>query len=114
MRKFAPLLLATSLTALATWGLGWWTVPIIGAAVGVIRRTDRFASLTAGAGAALGWAGLLGITLLGAGGTTLATIAPVLRMTPGRFVLVTLAFAALLATSAAALARALVTRPSDL
>ena len=107
MTRLLWLLGTAALTALATRGLGWWSVPVIGAFVGVLRRDDRFASLLAGLGAMLGWGGLLAFTLSRAAGTTLATIGPVFRMTPDRFVLVTLAFAALLATSAAALARAL-------
>ena len=107
MTRLLWILGSAALTALATQGLGWWGVAVVGALVGVLRRDDRFASLLAALGAMLGWGGLLAFTLSRAAGTTLATIGPVLRMTPERFVLVTLAFAALLAASAAALARAL-------
>jgi hypothetical protein len=107
MTRLLWLLGSAALTALATQGLGWWSVPVVGALVGVLRREDRFAAPIAGLGAMLGWGGLLAFTLSRASGTTLETIGPVFRLTPERFVLVTLAFAALLATSAAALARAL-------
>jgi len=112
MKRFAWTLLVAALTAVGTWALDWWIVPVVGALTGLALRTDRFASMIAGVGAALGWGGLLGFTLSRAAGALLATIGPVLRMAPDRIVWVTLAFAALLAASAAALVRALLTRPA--
>jgi|LauGreDrversion4_2_1035121.scaffolds.fasta_scaffold06630_7 hypothetical protein len=111
MKRLLWTLLVAALIAVGTWGLDWWIVPAVGALTGVALRTDRLASVIAGLGAALGWGGLLAFTLSRAAGTPLETIAPVLRMTPDRLVWVTLAFAALLGASAAALSRALLTRP---
>jgi len=111
MKRFLWTLLVAALTAVGTWVLDWWIVPVVGALTGFALRTDRLASVIAGLGAALGWGGLLAFTLSRAAGTTLTTIAPVLRLAPDRFVWVTLAFAALLGASAAALVRALLTRP---
>jgi hypothetical protein len=113
VKRLLWILLVAVLTALGTWSLAWWSVPLVGAVTGYALRDDRFASVIAGGGAALGWAGLLAFTLSRAAGTTLATIAPVLRMTPDRYIWVTLAFAALLGASAAALTRALLTRMAD-
>lgn len=116
MKRLLWILLVAMLTALGTWSLAWWSVPLVGAVTGYALRDDRFASVIAGVGATLGWGGLLAFTLSRAAGTTLATlatIAPVLRMTPERYVWVTLAFAALLGASAAALTRALLTRMAD-
>ena len=112
MMRLLWTLLVAAMTALGTWGLGWWFVPVVGALAGFALRGDRLASVIAGLGAAIGWGGLLAFTLSRAAGTPLETIAPVLRMTPDRLVWVTLAFAALLGASAAALVRAIVTRPA--
>lgn len=113
MRRFLSLLLVASLTAIGTWALDWWSVPVVGALTGFALRSDRFASIIAGLGAALGWGGLLAFTLSRSAGTTLETIAPVLRMSPDRIVWVTLAFAALLSAAATALVRAVLTRGGD-
>lgn len=49
--------------ALGTWWLGWWVVPILGAAWGVARY-GAYPSATAGIAAALGWMLLVGIGAL--------------------------------------------------
>jgi hypothetical protein len=49
--------------ALGTWWLGWWVVPILGAAWGVARY-GSYPSTTAGVAAALGWMLLLGVGAL--------------------------------------------------
>jgi hypothetical protein len=60
------LLLAAALAvvmALGTWWLGWWAVPVLGAAWGVARY-GAYPSATAAAAAGLGWMLLLSVQAL--------------------------------------------------
>lgn len=105
-------LLGVAGMAAGTWFGGWWAVPLVGALLGVVRRKDPAAALLAGLAAVVAWAALLAAVTAKAVGPVLPTIGPVLRLDPTRLIVVTLGFAAILAMSAAGLARALADRPS--
>ena len=106
-------LLGVAGMAAGTWFGGWWAVPVIGAALGVMRRRDPAAALLAGLAAVVAWGALLAAVTSQALGPVLPTVGPVLRLDPTRLVVVTLAFAAVLAMSAAGLARAIVPPRAD-
>ena len=85
-----------------TWTLGWWAVPAIGAAWGLLQRGVPRRGRQAAIAAALAWAALLAAD---AGAGALPRVADVLGGVfgvPGALLLlVTLAFAAALAGLAA-------------
>jgi hypothetical protein len=62
-RQLVVILALAAAMALGTWWLGWWVVPVLGAAWGVARY-GAYPSTTAGVAAALGWTALLGIAAL--------------------------------------------------
>lgn len=100
-RQFLALGILAVAMALGTWWLGWWVVPVLGAAWGVARY-GAFPSATAGVGAALGWMLLLGVSALqGPMGTVSRTLADAMSV-PGWVPLALTALfpAALAATSA--------------
>ena len=100
MTRLLRLIVLGAGVAAATVYAGWWTVPIIGA-VGA-RVFPRTPVWTAAAGAALGWAGLLGWTAWQAPVTPLAhRLAGVLNLPSWGLVALTLLFPALLAAAAA-------------
>ncbi len=94
---------------LATAALGWWVVPMIGAAWGFVATAETRPVVTAAAAAALAWGALLGWTALrGPAGKLAATAAPILGL-PDDWMLfaVTLLYPALLAAAAATVAIAI-------
>jgi hypothetical protein len=103
MRNFVKYLLLAEAFAVTTFGLGWWTVPIVAALWG-IASSDSHRARNAAIAAAAGWATLLLIDVargqVGVMGNQLGSLmsvpAPVLY-------LLTLLFPALLAWSAAAI-----------
>lgn len=108
MRWLVQLVGLTLVIAAGTWVGGWWTVPVIAAAYGVWGARQRAAVLTAMLAGAGGWGVLLAYD---------ASVGPVLRLTQlfgtmfrmsgTTLVILTVAYAALLALSAAAFARGL-------
>ena len=113
MARVLWFLLGIAGMAAGTWFGGWWAVPMIGAGLGLVRRADPAAALLAGLAAVVAWAALLAAVTSQALGPVLPTVGPVLRLDPTRLVVVTLAFAAILAMSAAGLARAIVPPRAD-
>lgn len=107
MRTFVKLVLLAELFAVATYALGWWTVPIV-AVVWAIMSSEAKAARMAAICAAGGWATLLLLDAAkGPVGTMASRLGGVMGV-PGFVLLVlTLVFPALLAWSAAALARGL-------
>ena len=98
---------AVAVTALGTWVVGWWIVPIVGAAWGWVKRTDPATPLLAGLAGMLAWAVLLAISASGAPtGSVSDAVGRAMRVGPGALMALTLAYPGLLAASAAALARA--------
>ena len=62
-RQLLAVLVLAAAMALGTWWLGWWAVPVLGAAWGAARY-GAYPGTTAGVAAALGWMLLLGVAAL--------------------------------------------------
>ena len=93
--------------ALGTWVLGWWMVPVVGAAWGWVKRIDPATPLLAGLAAMLAWGVLLVISASGApAGSVSASVGRAMRVGPSALVALTIAYPGLLAASAAAVAGA--------
>lgn len=96
-------ILVALVIALGTVLLGWWAVPVVAAAYGVVARRSRFPGLVAAAGAALAWGGYLGVAALG--GAPVESFSPSLaasmQLPAWAPFMATLAFPALLAAPAA-------------
>lgn len=109
MRRHLGLIAAlAAVIALATWWIGWWTVPLVGAAWGVARRGEGFPAATAGVAATLAWVGLLGVqALAGPIGELSRRLGGVMGLPGWVLLLAALAFPAILAAAAAALADAI-------
>lgn len=103
MRPFVKFILLAEGFAVATFGLGWWVVPIVGAVWGLMSRDAnkaRFAALAAGAG----WASLLLLDVArGPVGVMGSQLAGVMKLPAPALYLLTLLFPALLAWGAATL-----------
>jgi len=93
--------------AAGTWLAGWWVVPIVGAAWGAWAAQQRSAALTALLAGAAAWGLLLAYdATVGPVGRLAQLFSTIFNLPKGTLILVTLAYAALLGGSAAALARA--------
>lgn len=96
-------LAGTAFVAAGTWVLGWWTVPLVGAGMGLLWPDDRPA-LSAAAAGALGWGillvwgGLIG-PVMGVAGT----VGGVMGLPGAAVLLITLLFPAILSGAAGAL-----------
>ena len=100
-RLLAGTALLTLALAAGTWLLGWWAVPVLAAAWGWSRGGPGVAALAA----AFGWGGLLLTLPLDSLGRLLARLVGVFHLPGALLVLLALSYAALLAWSAAWLAR---------
>ena len=109
MRRHLLLLVVLALAmAAATWWLGWWSVPVVGAAWGAARRGEGRPAATAAVAAAFAWVGLLALVAnRGPVGELSRTLGGVMEAPGWVPLLLALLFPALLAGSAAALAGAL-------
>jgi hypothetical protein len=108
MRQLLEFIAVALAMAAATWFIAWWTVPVLAAAWGVARRGDRWVPLLAGAAGMMGWLLLLFLPSSPAAVGRLAQVAGTAMGTgPGPLFVLTLMFPALLAASAASLARAI-------
>jgi hypothetical protein len=91
--------------ALGTWWLGWWVVPVVGAAWGV-ARFGAYPSATAAVAAALGWMLILAVQALrGPMGEVSRTLAGALGVPGWTPLVATALFPAGLAAAAARFAR---------
>jgi hypothetical protein len=103
MRNFVKVILLAEAFAVTTFGLGWWSVPLVAALWGLVSREDRRAR-TAALCAAGGWATLLLLDFARGPVATMGTqLGGVMNLPPAVLYLVTLIFPALLAWAAAAL-----------
>lgn len=87
----------------ATWWIGWWTVPLVGAAWGVARRGEDYPAATAGAAAGFSWCVLLALQAArGPVGELSRRLGGVLGAPGWAVLLAAVAFPAILAAAAAA------------
>jgi hypothetical protein len=106
IRDTISTLLAALLIAAATWAVGWWAVPIIGAVHGLAGQIRTAVEWKAAAAGAIGWGALLAIQAFGGDfGSTATALGGVFGMSGTLLVVLTLSFAAILAGSAAGVAR---------
>ena len=107
MKRAAWFIGAVVVTALGTWLVGWWTVPVVGAVWGWAKRADPATPLMAGLAAMVAWMLLLSVSASGAPTASVsATVGQAMRVGSGALMALTIAYAGLLAASAAALVRA--------
>jgi hypothetical protein len=92
---------------LGTWAFGWLAVPVCAAAWAWIRRGDVAVPLLAALSGVLSWAGLLLVVGLSGGGIgrVADVVGAAMQVGPVALVVLTLAFPALLAGSAAGVVR---------
>ncbi|HVF41317.1 MAG TPA: hypothetical protein VM939_15540 [Gemmatimonadaceae bacterium] len=103
LRRFVAFLLLSEAFAVTTFGLGWWSVPIVAAIWGAVDESPRRASFAAIC-AAVGWGTLLLLDAArGSIGEIASQLGGVMRVPVPALYLLTIAFPALLAWSAAAL-----------
>jgi hypothetical protein len=103
----------TLLMAAATWFIAWWTVPLLAAAWALARGGQRWIPLLAGVAGMMSWLLLVFLPSSPAAVGRLAQVAGAAMGTgPGPLFALTLAFPALLAASAASLARAISSAPA--
>ena len=100
-----PIALFAALTAAGTAAGGWWSVPLLAALWVRVLPSDRGGVTTTAIGAAAGWLGLLGVAAVhGPIPAVATTLSAVLGLPRWGFLLITLAFPAALAGTAAILA----------
>ena len=105
--------LMLTLAFAASSALGWWAVPATAALWGAMRPSVGRPAIQAALAAALAWAGWLvadGLSGNGAFGVLSARLSSLMQLPAIALVALTLAFAAILAWSAAAVARAVADR----
>ncbi len=89
--------------ALGTWMVAWWTVPAVGAALGLARRVDQATPLLGGLAAMVAWGVLLALSASGAPeGSVSVLVGQALGVGPGALIAMTILYPGLLAASAAA------------
>lgn len=107
MRRFVKYLLLAEAFAVTTFGLGWWTVPIVAALWGLVS-TGTHRARNAAFCAAAGWATLLVLDAArGPVSAMGAQLGRVMHVPAAVLYVLTLLFPAVLAWSAAALVPAL-------
>lgn len=103
VRPFVKYILLAEVFAVTTFGLGWWSVPLVAAAWGLASRSPRKAAFAAFA-AIGGWASLLMLDVArGPVATMGSQLAGVMKLPAVALYALTLIFPALLAWCAAAL-----------
>ena len=103
MRSLARVLLLGAAIAVATYVLGWWSVPVLAATWGLVSWRMPNAAGTAALAACVAWGALLGLTSLTAPAGALAhRLGGVMGVPAIALIAVTLLFPTLLAWSAAA------------
>jgi len=108
MKWLMQLVALALLLACGTWFGGWWLVPVTAALYGAWAFRQRSAVLTAGFAGALAWGALLLVDAAqGPMGRLLDIFHGLFRVSGGMIAFMTMAYAALLGASAAALARTL-------
>lgn len=102
MREIIRFVLLSEAFAVTTFGLGWWTVPVVAAFWGMFGAPTPRRALFGALCAAFGWACLLLVDATrGSVATVASQTAEVMSIPPAGLYAVTLLFPALLAWSAA-------------
>ena len=102
-RSVVKLVLLAEAFAVTTFGLGWWSVPVVAAIWAAASRSPKRAEIAALC-ATGGWASLLLLDIVKGPVATMATqLGSVMSLPPAALYLLTLLFPALLAWSAASL-----------
>ena len=93
------MLIIAFVIALGTVLAGWWMVPVVGIAYGLVARGTRRPALLAAAGGALAWGGYLAIAAIGDAPVTSfgAALASAVQLPVWAPIVATLIFPALLA-----------------
>lgn len=100
---FLTLVLAV---ALGTFAFGWAAPAVVGAAWAAVRRDDAFVPFLASLAGLAGWAALLGVqSTMGPVARVAEVVGAAMQVGAGPLLVLTLAFPALLAGSAAGLVR---------
>lgn len=108
MRNLVRFVLLAELFAVATYALGWWTVPVIAALWAVVSR-DSNRAIIAGLCAAGGWASLLLLDAAkGPVGTMASALGGVMGVPAVALLILTLVFPALVAWCAASVVSGLI------
>jgi hypothetical protein len=108
MTRLIRLALLTGAMAVATVAFGWWGVPAVVAAWGVVARRQRGTALAAALAGMLGWGALLVIAATrGPVGTLAQELGSVFALRAIGIYAITLALPGLLAITAAVVARSL-------
>lgn len=111
MSRLAMWLLALAGMIAGTWFVAWWMVPVVAAAWALADRGDAAVPLKAALAGLMAWGLLLLAQLPGGGVERLAdALGQAIGVGAMPLVVLTLAFPALLAGSAAAIVRAVVGR----
>ena len=106
-RQFTEIGVLAATIAVATAWVGWWTVPLVGAAWGFGRHGEGWPVATSAVSASLAWVVLLAFTALrGPVGTLSGQVGGVMGIPGWLLILVFLIFPAALAGAAAAAATA--------
>ena len=100
--RFVRVASVAALVALLTWVIGWWAVPLVSFAAGLWWRAEGGRAGSVALGTTVGWGALLLIdTLHPRFGALAAALGGIVHVPGFVLVVVTLAFAALLAWSSA-------------
>jgi hypothetical protein len=103
MKKFVLAILLAEAFAVTTFGLGWWSVPLVAALYALLAKSDRSA-LVAAACAAGGWLTLLLLDMAKGPVLMMGTrLGGAMGLPPAALYAVTILFPALMAWSAAIL-----------
>jgi len=108
MRSVVSVVVAVAVMAGGTVLVGWWALPVLGVGWGVVENRSRYPGLLGALAGALAWAGLLAYAAVSVGIDQIAVITGgVLGVPAAASYALTIAFAALLAGSAATVGGAL-------
>ena len=108
MKWLLQLVILSALFATLTWFVGWWMVPATGALYGAWAARQRLTLITATLAGVLAWGALLAYDAsTGPLGRLLQVLSSLFRVPGAALIVLTLAYAALLAVSAAAFTRGL-------
>ncbi|MBI2795557.1 MAG: hypothetical protein HYX65_02500 [Gemmatimonadetes bacterium] len=108
MKALLGILMLSAAFAVGTYTVGWWAVPVLGAAWGLAATPDRRPARVAGLSAALGWCALFALTASYGSAMEVATaVGTIMKAGTAGFLALMLLFPLALAASAAGVTSAL-------